>query len=211
MSTKPTTPDLTDPVVGQPIAIAFFDGNHLVHFSVAHVLSVGAIDELTGKPTISVAYPDPGADPSVLANASWYRGYARRTGIQHFSHPDVQASRVSIAYGNPQDIPAASHPELPKPAGDGENPVFSRADDILPTHVSLGQAASVQSAKNPRETVVSPLTSDLAAPFLKHSGVEGEEATAWTETKGAGVTDDTTPLQTPAQAAASTTEPPAGA
>jgi len=208
MSTKPTVPNLADPVVGQPVAVAFFDGSHIVHFSVAHVLAVGPLDPLTGKPTISVAYPDPAADPSILANASWFKGYIRQVGVQHFSHPEVQASKVSVAYGNPQDLPAASKPELPKPAGDGENPIFSRADDPQPTHVSLGQASAVQSAKHPRETVVSPLTSDLAAPFEKSSGIDHTEAHAWTESQGAGLTDNTSAVVEPIEPVTTTTEPP---
>jgi hypothetical protein len=161
MSTQPTTPDLGTPVVGSPIAVAFFDGDHVVHFSVAHVLSLGPIEAATGKPTISVAYPDPDAEPTVLSSASWFKGYVRRTGVQHVSSPDVQESRVSIGYGDPVDLAKGAQPSIPAPAGDADNPIFDRADDVVPTHVSLGQASIVQSAKTPRETVVSPLTSDL--------------------------------------------------
>jgi hypothetical protein len=119
------------PVVGQPIQIAFFDGDHVVHQSVAHVLSLGPVDPFTNQPTISVAYPTPGADPSVLSSASWFKGYSRSVGVQHVSHPHVQASQVSIAYGDVSDFP--------QPAGSGNNPIFGRPADLPATDVSFQQ------------------------------------------------------------------------
>ena len=153
--TNPNTP-----IVGQPILVAFFDGNHTVHHSVAHVLSIGPVDLETGKPTISVAYPDPNADLSILSSASWFKGYIRQAGVQHVTHPEVLNSHLSVAYGNPLDLDDVERPAFPTPAGDGKNPIFDRADDTVPSHVSLGQAALVQGAKEPGPTVVSPLINE---------------------------------------------------
>lgn len=175
MSTTPAVPEvaaapavdprLTGPVVGQPIAVAFFDGKHNVHFSMAHVLSLGPIDIETGKPTISVAYPDPDAVPSILSSASWFKGYVRQTGVPHVSSPKVQEGQVSVAYGNLIELGKADEPDMPKPAGDGANPVFDRDDVIVPTQVSIGQAALAQGAKVPGPSVASPLINeDVANP-----------------------------------------------
>ena len=157
--TNPNTP-----IVGQPILVAFFDGNHTVHHSVAHVLSIGPVDLETGKPTISVAYPDPNADLSILSSASWFKGYIRQAGVQHVTHPEVLNSHLSVAYGNSLDLDDVERPAFPTPAGDGKNPIFDRADDTVPSHVSLGQAALVQGAKEPGPTVVSPLINEDLSP-----------------------------------------------
>lgn len=156
--------DPNTPIVGQPILVAFFDGNHTVHHSVAHVLSIGPVDLETGKPTISVAYPDPDAALSILSSASWFKGYIRQAGVQHVTHPEVLNSHLSVAYGNPLDLDDVERPAFPTPAGDGKNPIFDRADDTVPSHVSLGQAALVQGAKEPGPTVVSPLINEDLSP-----------------------------------------------
>ena len=135
---SPSVPAYEGPVVGQPVLVSFFDGNHNVHLSFAHVLAVGGIDPITGKPTISVAYPDPAADPKILASAAWYKGYIRQTGVQHLSHPDVQDSKLSIAYGeslSPKDAPL---PFSPQPAGTGINPIFDRSVDVIPPEIAQG-------------------------------------------------------------------------
>jgi hypothetical protein len=156
--------DPNTPIVGQPILVAFFDGNHTVHHSVAHVLSIGPVDLETGKPTISVAYPDPDAALSILSSASWFKGYIRQAGVQHVTHPEVLNSHLSVAYGNPLDLDDVERPALPQPTGLAANPIFDRADDTVPSHVSLGQAALVQGAKEPGPTVVSPLINDDLSP-----------------------------------------------
>jgi hypothetical protein len=161
--------DPSNPVVGQPVLIAFFDGNHVVHQSVAHVLSLGPVDAFTNKPTISVAYPTPGVLPSVLSSASWFKGYSRSVGVQHVSHPHVQDSKVSIAYGDVDDFPS--------PGEKVANRIFGRNIDVAPTDVSLGQR----------------LIND--GEFDGSGSEKYPSAVDWTKTRGAGVTDDTSSLE----------------
>lgn len=99
---------------------------------------------------------------------------------------------------NDSNVHFATHPSghPNKTAVNADNPIFGRPADPVPA-VSLGQAALVQSAKHPRETVVSPLTSDLEGdqtfnPLAKSSGIDAD-AGDWTKTEGAGLTDNTTP------------------
>ena len=139
----PQAPAYEGPVVGQPVQVSFFDGNHNIHLSFAHVLTVGGIDPETAKPIIAVAYPDPAANPTTLASAAWYKGYVRQAGVQHVSHPDVQSGKLSIAYGeslNPKDAPL---PFIPQPANVSANPIFERPVDVLVPDVAPGLHGSV--------------------------------------------------------------------
>lgn len=67
---------------------------------------------------------------------------------------------------NDPSVHVATHPtgEPNRTAVNAENPIFGRPADPIP-EVSIQQAAVVQSEKNPRETVQSPLINeDVASP-----------------------------------------------
>lgn len=206
-TTGPTSAELDKPFVGQPILVAFFDGSHTIHRSVAHVLSIGPVDADTNKPTISVAYPNPDADLTILSSASWFKAYTRQTGVQHISHPAVQAGQLSIAYGHSVPVDEANQPDIPQPAGDGTNPIFTRDDDPVITKVSIGQAAIVQGAKVPGPTVQSPLINEEvekvspAEPAPEFTAITPslhEMGNAFVAGVGDAVTQISAPLATPA-------------
>lgn len=100
------------------------------------------------------------------------------------------------------DTHPSGHPN--KTAVNADNPIFGRPADLIP-EVSIQQAAVVQSEKNPRETVQSPLINEAVAGAVLPSAEDldavaaetavkeatGSKADDWTKTKGAGLTSDT--------------------
>lgn len=115
---------------------------------------------------------------------------------------------------NDPNVHAATHPcgHPNKTAVNAENPIFGRPVDPIP-EVSIQQAAVVQSEKNPRETVQSPLINEaVASPALPSAEdldavaaetavkeATGSKADDWTQTKGAGLTDDTSSAKSGAE------------
>lgn len=182
------TPDLSKPVIGQPTLVAFFGSDHKVTLSLAHVLAIGPVDELTNEPTLTVAYPSTPADERKLGNVRWSDAYDRVTGVQHFTHPDAKSGKLSIAWGGDGDIEILSAPELPQPEGAGSvaNPIFERQELTEPkgTSAAVSEALAAQQGKVPEGAHVSPATSEagsthdgtIAAPAATEN--TGEPATS---------------------------------
>ena len=116
------------PVIGGAVLVTFYNGAHELSSLVAHVLAItGAAAGLTtadGQPALTVAYPDPTADPSILSSANWQRAYVRKTGVVHFSHQSAVDGQQSIVWGYPVDL--AELPKLIKPTGPASNPALER-------------------------------------------------------------------------------------
>jgi hypothetical protein len=146
------------PKVGQVVGLVFIDGAHNVYRRMGFVLSIGAADEKTGQPVLSVVYPDPAALPQTLGSTQWHQGFLRATGVQHESHPDVQSWALPIGWGGSLRI--GSHGTIPAPAGDGTRSYFKRYDLPKPLDVSPQQAAAAQSGTVPEGTVISPLVNE---------------------------------------------------
>jgi len=101
-----TTERKIAPRVGGAVVVSHFDRHHKVHTVVAHVLAIsGGIHLLTpdGAPALTVAFPDPAADPTVLQGPNFARAYRREVGVVHHSHPEAQAGRHSIVWGHALD------------------------------------------------------------------------------------------------------------
>jgi hypothetical protein len=86
------------------------------------------------------------------------------------------------------------------------NPIFGRPAELIITQDSIEQASVVQSQKHPRETVQSPLLNepqlmDRLGEVVDGSGTERYKSKAddWTQTKGAGLTADTSAVDTGAE------------
>jgi hypothetical protein len=156
-------PDLSKPQVGQPTVVAFFGGDHTVRLSLAHVLAIGPVDPVTGQPTLTLAYPTEPADPRKLGTVRWSDGYTRVTGVQHASHPDVKAGKVSVAWSGSGAIEIENAPELPQPEGPGSdaNPIFQRhvLNDEEPG-TAVNEAIAAQRGLVPEGSHVSPATSE---------------------------------------------------
>lgn len=160
-------PDLSKPKVGQPTLVAFFGGDHTVRLSLGHVLAIGPVDAATGQPTLTIAYPDVASDGTVderkLGTVRWADAYARVTGVPHFSHPDVKAGRVAVAWGGDGAIEIENAPSIPQPEGAGSdaNPVFERHELQDPAPGSgVNEAIVAQHSKAPEGTHQSPATSE---------------------------------------------------
>lgn len=157
--------DREKPIVGCPVVVSYFDGAHKVHSVVAHVLAitgVGAgLSTPDGMPALTVAYPDPEAEARVLSSANWQRAYVRRDSVVHFTHPDVNTGKISIAWGHAVDPSMFPH-LIDQPAPIAPNPIFTRQDDPVPTQPSMEQAAGVQTGKAPSPTTQTPLLNEEA-------------------------------------------------
>jgi len=154
------------PSVGDSVPISFFDAQHTVHSAIAHVLSVGPRDSITGLPSLTLAYPDPSASARVLASAQWYNGYIRSTGVLPVSDARVQYGEVSVAWGG--SVATSDAAAIPKPEGDAVNSVFTRAEDPLPVQVSVLQtvqnnAAEATTASTTAETTDSSTSTTTTA------------------------------------------------
>ena len=133
------------PAIGSAVLVSSYDGNHAVFSLVAHVLGItgSAADLATpdGYPALTVAYPDPAADPAVLSSANWQKGYVRKASVVHFSSELATSGKESIVWGYP--VALTEEPTLPKPDGDGVNPIFERPVDAEVPEIPLGQAGAV--------------------------------------------------------------------
>jgi hypothetical protein len=83
------------------------------------------------------------------------------------------------------------------------NPIFGRPADPVITQDSIEQASVVQSEKHPRETVQSPLLNEAVMARAEESGSGTDRtqtnASFWTQTKGQGLTSDTSSMLTGAE------------
>lgn len=189
------SPDREKPRVGNPVVVSYFDGNHKVHSVVAHVLAItgagAGLSTPDGMPAITVAYPDPDAEARVLSSANWQKAYVRRDSVVHFSHPDVNTGKISIAWGHAVD-PSMFPDLIAEPAPIVPNPIFTRQDDPVPTQPSMEQAIGVQTGKAPSPTTQTPLLNEEAQ--MGPAVVDGGE---WGDPKP---TDDNIPGTTAAEA-----------
>lgn len=175
--------------VGSPVLVAFFNGQHVKSTAVAHVTAVGPVDEKTNQPTISVTFPTQPADERKLASARWPDAYTRQTGVQHYSHPDVQAGKLPVAYGGEFEV--VSEPSIPQPAGSGDNPIFDR-HIIDPAAPKVTEAIAAQQGKMPEGSHASPVASEAGtvhnatapAATAETSTAASTEAPAPKETEG---------------------------
>ena len=181
MSTLAATP--VSALVGAAVLVTFYDGAHKMHTAFAHVLAKGPAD-VNGNPSLTVAFPDPAADPNILASANWSRGYRRMVGVLHSDHPEVIAGKESIAWGGTvatRGELAGEGPTIPQPEGDATRPYLKRQEPAEATKVSTGQAAAVQSGKAPATSTQSPVIgeseqSQIATP-VQGSAPAGAAAT----------------------------------
>lgn len=157
------TPDLSKPEIGQPTLIAFYNADHTVKLTVAHVLAIGPADAATGQPTLTVAYPAEPFDARKLGSVRWGDAYARVTGVQHYTHPDVKDGKLSIAWGGDGAIEVDSVPEIPQPEGKGstENPIYQRQELQEPqASTEVNEAIIAQRGQAPEGSHLSPATSE---------------------------------------------------
>lgn len=154
----------TKPVIGQPVALALYDGNHKVHAVVGHVLSITAKE---GQPELSVAYPDPNANQRVFGGPAWASGYIRRTSVKHYTDPAVQSGRESICWSTTVE------PTIPTPAGD---PAKRLERQPLPEveKVSVEQAVAVQTGKAPQPSTQSPVINESEQSQIEHPVTQAE-------------------------------------
>ena len=128
------------PAIGGAVQVTYYDGNHNLFSTVAHVLAItGTAADLAtpdGQPALTVAYPDPTADPSILSGVNWQKGYVRKTGVVHYSHPLAVNGEHSVVWGYP--VHPSATPHLMRPAGDGSNPIFQRPVDADVREVQMG-------------------------------------------------------------------------
>jgi hypothetical protein len=173
MATAAAVPEVRSLVRGA-VLVSFFDGGHKTHTTFAHILAVGQPDD-NGNAALTVAFPDPNADPAVLASANWQRGYRRVPGVKHVDHPDVTAGRESIAWGG--NIATAADlkgegPQIPQPEGDASRSYLKRQVPQEVPKPSIEQNLAVQSGKAPQPTTVSPLVNEAQgqAPAAQETG-----------------------------------------
>jgi len=118
------------PYVGGAVLVSHFDRHHVVHTVMAHVLAIAGGTHLAtpdGAPALTVAFPDPEADPIVLQGPNWARGYKRVTGVVHHSHPEAHTGHHSIVWGHALDQKELEDEALlDGPKHSADNPVFQR-------------------------------------------------------------------------------------
>lgn len=189
------------------VAVSFFNHAHQVFSTLAHVLAVGPVDENTGQPTLSLAYPDPQASDRTLTGPKWYEGYKREVGVQHASHPDVKDGRLSAAWAQPmspriEDLPA----HIPTPEGSAARPYFERQVPAEVEKASIEQNLAVQRGLAPAGTVIPPTVNE---PETGSAGVAQEGIQSAGTTNSASDTPGGTPAAPEAvtQPAETTGEP----
>ncbi|MDE2102775.1 MAG: hypothetical protein KGL39_36360 [Patescibacteria group bacterium] len=127
-TTAPTPTSTRNSHIGGAVMVSFYDSGHRIHSAFAHVLAEGPQDE-NGNPSLSVAFPDPDANPQKLASPKWYEAYRRVSGVLHVDNPAVVDGKVSIAWGgtigSTQDLKGTG-PEIPQPEGDASRPYYKR-------------------------------------------------------------------------------------
>jgi hypothetical protein len=117
------------PHIGGAVLVSYHDKHHVVRSVMAHVLAIAGGTHLStpdGMPAITVAYPDPAADPSTLQGPSFHKGYRRETGVVHHLHPDAQAGKHHIVWGHALDDDEMPDDLLEAPKSSAANPVFDR-------------------------------------------------------------------------------------
>jgi hypothetical protein len=177
------------PVIGGAVLVTFYNGAHELSSLVAHVLAItGAAAGLTtadGQPALTVAYPDPTADPSILSSANWQRAYVRKTGVVHFRHQSAVDGQQSIVWGYPVEL--AELPQLIKPTGPASNPALER---------QIVGAKGTEMQIDDTVRLRSEVTGDVQKGLIATDG-----------TIGTGVADLSPEQQTTAQQAASVPVP----
>lgn len=179
------------PVIGGAVLVTLYNGSHELSTLVAHVLAIsGAAANLAtadGRPALTVAYPDPTADPSILSSANWQRAYVRKTGVVHFSHQSAVDGQQSIVWGYPVEL--ADLPVLIKPTGPASNPALDR------------QIAGPEGTETPIDDTVR-LRSEVAGDVQKGliatsagNAVETRTYTDGTTATGVGPLPATSPAQ----------------
>lgn len=154
------------PVIGGAVLVTFYNGAHELSSLVAHVLAItGSAAGLAtedGHPALTVAYPDPTADPSILSSANWQRAYVRKTGVVHFSHQSAVDGQQSIVWGYP--VVLSELPILIKPEAPATNPIFERPVDTEVPEVPLGlhDAVTLRSESEPEPVATTPGTPEVA-------------------------------------------------
>lgn len=199
------------PAIGSAVVVTFSNGKHELSSVVAHVLGItGTAADLTttdGYPALTVAYPDPAADASVLSGVNWQAGYIRKTGVVHFTHELAISGKASAAWGYALTLSVKDKPALPKPAGDGTNSVFERQADVEIPEAQPGTHDTVllRSESEPTaSTATTGTESSTATTGTAGGDTAGEPAssTATTETADttAATADSTTSTSTTTEA-----------
>jgi hypothetical protein len=179
------TPDLSNPKVGQPTVVAFFQPDHTVLLTLAFVTGIGPVDEITGHPTLSVVFPRQPADGRVLGSVRWSDAFDRVTGVQHYSHPDAQDGKLAIAWGGDGDIEIGDAPQIPQPEGNASNPIYDRHElnEQPSTSAVTAESLIAQRGQAPEGAHLSPLTSEAGevhdatvAPKPTDDGIPGPGA-----------------------------------
>ena len=158
--------DSVVPAIGSAVLVTFFDGSHALSSVVAHVLGItGAAANLAtpdGHPALTVAYPDPAADPAVLSRANWQKGYVRKASVVHFTHELATSGKESIVWGYP--VVLSELPILIKPEAPATNPIFERPVDTEVPEVPLGlhDAVTLRSESEPEPVATTPGTPEVA-------------------------------------------------
>jgi len=192
------------PVIGGAVLVTFYSDTLKLSTLVAHVLAItgsaAGLATADGQPALTVAYPDPNADPAILSSPNWQKAYIRKTGVVHFSHQSAVDGQESIVWGYPVGV--NDLPTLIKPEGAATNPIFERPVDAEVPEVPLGQAGAVtlrsesepimpadptsaesvaaaQKADEERQAAATTETAETTA-----SATGGETATGATETTG---------------------------
>jgi hypothetical protein len=97
---------------------------------VAHVLAISGGTHLStpdGAPALTVAFPDPAADPTVLQGPNFARAYRREVGVVHYSHPEAHTGRHSIVWGHALDQEELNEEALLEgPKHSSANPTYER-------------------------------------------------------------------------------------
>ena len=179
------------PVIGGAVLVTFYNGAHELSSVVAHVLAItGSAAGLAtedGHPALTVAYPDPTADPSILSSANWQRAYVRKTGVVHFSHQSAVDGQQSIVWGYP--LTPAELPKLIKPTGPASNPALDR--QIVG---AKGTEMKIDDTVRLRSEVTGDVQKGLIATSTGNA-VETQTYTDGTTATGVGPLPGTSPAQ----------------
>lgn len=186
-------------VVGAAVLVSFFDAGHKIHAAFAHVHAIGPADE-DGNPTLSVAFPDPNADPVALTRASWQLAYRKVVGVKHVDHPDVQDGKESIAWGgdfaSPEELKGGA-PEIPQPEGDGSRPYFKRQVPADVPRISDGQTQLNHAQELAAITQPVATTAGAGAPAENPLSETPGESTLTPPVTGEAEVDSSAPVDVP--------------
>jgi hypothetical protein len=154
------------PTIGGAVLVSFYGELQKLSTIVAHVLAItgsgAGLDTADGIPAITVAYPDPTADPSILSSANWQKAYVRRTGVVHYTHQSAVDGKESIVWGYP--VRLSDFPSLIKQDAPTINPVFDRPVDAEVPEIPLGLhgAVTLRSESEPATvTTTAPATEPI--------------------------------------------------